>query len=220
MKYFPSTRLDVRYLVEHKSIEESRDCYEAGCDYICRCSKIDIIEYEDVNSFEILPTFLKKYPEDDPFVIYLIERTLSKANLEVEYSIRAGYYGEEIDSEEIHTPDIKIDEENTHALINAALIQEYGYSLGYEDKDIYYDKVLLKDIIHSRNHPVTTKEYKNKMPSPIDYYGNLYCSQVPLCICIPDGDKYKIIDGNHRIGHLKSHSNFRDKKRVPILLIK
>lgn len=176
----------------------STDCEEHGCpkEGICRCSTIKdarVIEVGDITrNFGLL----------DEFQRYCVDRLLVARKIwdtdNWEVRVRRGYYGQEIDGVYLENAN-KIEQEVNELLklsdtdkIKYVLKLEYGYILDVlENKDFEICEVERSSIIFGQEG-----HYKKLDKGMVEKYKDY---ELPRGICIQDGEKYRVIDGYHRI---------------------
>lgn len=207
------------YNINYKYDIESCTCHED----ICRCRNIINTRIED-SYIDLTPISdkISKYILDG-IEMYCIDRLLrickvydpNNWNIET----RMGYYGGEVSS-------IKLDDKVVQEVMAAArelhdikknfkkilyvLVQEYGYLLDSlkDISDASIDKVNLSDILIGQS-----EHYKQLDREVIKSY---YDHTLPIAICIAMcDDKYKLIDGYHRIAAAIQQK----KRKIKIIII-
>ncbi len=190
--------------------DDERDCIEAGCDSICRCGRIvnARIEDESVDRETLVNTYKNLKPND--FEKYCIDRILnsykvhSPDNWDIE--IVKGYYGQEIGNVIFNRTE-KVDETvkkmmdlktNKQKLL-MVLELEYGYILDeLKDKKSWrIRKVKREDLILGQKD-----HYKKVNRDIVEEYS---CCPFPRGVCLPEGNKFRLIDGYHRIAACKDN---------------
>lgn len=214
--YDVNYELNTEYAVDHD--ERCKDDY-------CRCSTIN----PEVSSFaykDIAAKIVRQFDIKNEKVIYCIDRICSTISIEDFYCRSCGgYYGEELDSITINNHELldrleeaidiklarkrkldklKIESESDDKIRNV-LIMEYGYLLEHiKTSSFSIIEIDTKDIIFPQT------DYLKKLSSTkIDSYKNHsgICGIVRL-----SGDKYKVIDGYHRI------SSNLNKSKIKVIL--
>lgn len=219
---------NLKHAIDH-DYDIERYCEHSGCKEdpsgACRCSKIINTTITDINVSKISKDIFDLYFSDDHstkrdyklkkiiygydkhFDIYVIDRIIRYYRIwdssSYDIKIFKGFYGEEIDSINIK-PGIalkisdKIEEilglESIKERIEALLLMEYGYLIPEMiDKDyeiIEVDKVN----IHFGN-----RDHHNKVKEKVlEFYSNKNYNGIRGVVHF-DGDKYRVIDGYHRI---------------------
>lgn len=207
-KYHVNYNLTYRY-------ENDDYCYGPGND----CSEnynyqyIDSVNIEYVyrldNSF-----FKKKYKVDSLIDIYCLERIYKLNGIynveNFECSVKPDYYGDEVDVVSFNNQS-KIDSDVQSFLklktnkqkIEYVLMKEYNYILPeINDKKSWIVKSIpVKNIIFSNlNH------FNNLNNDLVNFYHKNNYKYPPVCICLKDGNNYKIIDGYHRFKAVSTNS--------------
>ncbi len=219
---------NLKYLIDH-DYDIERNCEYNGCkedpELVCRCSRIVNTIINDVNISKISNEIYEMYFSDDHstkrdyklkkiiygydkyFDIYVIDRIIrfyriwDKSSYDIK--ICKGFYGEEIESINIK-PGIatkiseKIEEvlslESIKERIEALLIMEYGYLIPEMDDKEYEIIEIDKSDIHFGN-----REHYNKVKNKsLEFYSNKNYDGIRGVVHF-DGDKYRVIDGYHRI---------------------
>lgn len=179
------------------------NCKEYGCDYICRCSRIEDLSIESVNYNTIMNQVTQKI--QDPIILYCIQQITYKSGIDVdsfEVVVCGGYYGEELQNPIFNHKDKACLIENYKKLltmINSAdqvkyiLELEYGHILPALKK---MNKVEIKNInpkeislgnedYHKKINLMNLKKYKE--------YQGIYG------VCIQNKNNLRLIDGYHRV---------------------
>ena len=187
---------------------------ECDCDSICRQSVLRGAKVTDVDVEALANSMVLK--EDRGSILhYAIERMLVANRLydpdKWFIHISCGYYGEEITGITIDAQDSKpyvdlVNSRNELSMIRKILVEEYGYILpALEDlKKVEILEVSIDDVQPPAN------SYPKKISDTV-YVDR----ELPHCVCIKDGDYYRIIDGNHRYASALS----RKKKKIKIVLM-
>ena len=220
------TKLPPKKFLEHKSFscflsdydyDIIKNCSEYGCDDICRCSKIENVRINSIPCFfGEIQSFFKAFGELDH---YCIERILNCFGIYDpdfwEPQIGRGYYGEELENFSFNQANevnsyidnllsLKFDCEK----INYILKLEYGYILdSIKDKTDWSIKKVDKNLIKFGNEAYTSRLNRSTI---IRYEKSTY--DMPICVCLPIDDKFKLIDGYHRFSALKN-----DVKKIKII---
>ena len=172
-----------------------RNCKGNGCDYICRCGRIEHcrIEFGPQKLAEEIGTS----PEEIWIYSWWFKQNIKEYHFT--YSIGRGYYGDELKSISCEDVDgicqkFEMFLENNKTLsekIECLLVQEYSYvQEDLKNKGWFLKEVLVSDVL-------TNAHFKNKntvleiLKGNPDFYSN-----IPLCKKI--GKVYQIIDGHHR----------------------
>lgn len=216
---------DFKYCGVDYDYDSETDCESHGCDSICRCSTIINKEIKSVNVSELSEEIYDLYFPSDKSTkrhnkinsilygagkdldIYCIDRILRVHKIWEDHNwdiqVMGGYYGEEIGDITMNTPVAKIvqkDIENVLSIekskdkIEYILNIEYGYILPELDNKSYEIIEVPKNLIvfGSDGH------YKKIQTQDIEHYNDKNYSGI-RGIVIKSGDKYRIIDGYHRI---------------------
>lgn len=233
--------LKLAYNCVHYDYNVERNCEGYGCDEICKCGKIidvvvtsvDISELSEEIYWQLEPTNKKSKKRNSKLANilysgdivdrYCIHRILTAHKVWYEgywnVGIESGYYGEEIGDITIDVniiTKISKDVDTMYKLptlsdkIKYVVNLEYGYlnntiqNAEFELLSIYKNDIDFKKL--NQNH---IKDIKSKDT----YYYNDENYYYPKGIIKKSGDKYKIVDGFHRI--LTSNS-----KKIEVFCIK
>lgn len=198
---------DLKYLIKYDT-HYSHNCETYKCDYICRCGVLTSCDITiDVGS---LLNLCEKYSSGTDIEKYLdfwyLKNTI-KSN-DFEYHSCSGYYGEELSRINLITLDLSFNNLSISDKIRYLLTLEYKIIIGllqpYFTPEYTWEikNVNISDVISNitPNKNKTIEYYKsihfhlNKVSElEKNKYKNIF---VPLCI--PDINKYKVIDGHHR----------------------
>ena len=179
------------------------DCERYGCDQYCRCGIIDTSSFTmEESHFEHL---MKAYWGKESLATqYAIERALNTCLNSIDswdIQVCEGYYGQEIGKcvidysvrrklEGILEQILKATTDSKK--IEICLTAEYGYLLeGVKDAQFEVVSISTKKIVFGQ------LEYTKKLSKDIIYKYQYY--SLPLGIVIPDGEKYRVVDGYHRL---------------------
>jgi len=182
--------------------DEERDCEVAGCDSICRCSKITATRITSINSFAIANDVMELLDSEDPSLRDVIENYIKNKVSESDFDIAVsgGYYGDEIDYVKMnHSKAVEILEfalsvrnKSTSDLVQQALLLHHGYvlnqheNINVEQKKISYKELISKALMTNKFADIN-KVKRFDIPDQ--------CSGL---ILEENNGRYKIIDGNHR----------------------
>lgn len=188
------------------------DSDNSGCtctDY-CRCGRIINVKINHVpNPWEIVNIF---YEKESKLAKYCIDRILTCLKIYLpdqwDVNICSGYYGEEVGSVRLrngNTFEGKIQEllslKNDTERIRYALNLEYGFLLdSIKNVDWTVIKVAKSEIVFPQD------TYVKKLDSlSVDQY-----RKYPFArgIVLSDGDRYKVVDGYHRLSAAPSKGKF------------
>lgn len=191
--------------------ENGTDDCECGDDY-CRCSTIVNARVEDVPcdrlAEEIAPKSL--------LVKYCVERILQhfkplhdSSNWDIK--VEGGYYGEELGEVKLN-PEVadslsrlllSLNDASDNDIVETALQVEYGFVLSsLRDKTWTVERVLLSNVdLGNKNHAEDLDEKR-----VTSYRLN---KKIVSALVLKIGDKYRVIDGYHRITAAK-----RDKEQA------
>ena len=200
--------LDIEYDTE-------RNCQEAGCDSICRCSKIENIKIKNLDivgfGYLIHERLFGCRTKVDDLNIYIIDRIIRCLHTwedSFDVNTRNGYYGEEIGSISYNNKNEfcrMFNEVNQQtdllSKVKKLLTFEYGYILPKIEK---YDTAEIMSVnISDIKFP--NDEYMKKVSQEdIKAYENY-----PYILCVVD-HQFNIIDGYHRV--IATKKNFKRKK--------
>jgi len=205
-------------------VDYSRSECCGGCDDYCRCSTI---QGERVKKAH--PQYLSVHATPQKFrntiFHYCIERIFVALELweEDNWLIRicGGYYGEEIGEVSMTSQTRRALEEKINQLFSIesdiekilfVLNEEYGFIADILKKA---KKASIKNIsmddIKMGNMEYHLKLRKGKCP----YYSKDDEYTLPVAVCVPDGDKYRIVDGYHRYATAMQEN----RKKVDIILL-
>jgi len=219
-----------QYRIDY-DIDGSYNCEENGCndEGICRCYTIHNVEIKSVDIaaiaesiyqsiFDEKSTQFKRdnkinkllFGIDRNIDVYCIDRILRSNKLYDPESWEANwgsdYYGEEVNNININRGISKKLSEQFDELftlntlkekIDYVLIKEYGYIL-----DKIKDKEYEVKVINTEDITFPQEEYKKKIDSTDYYSDNRY--NLIRGVCYFDGEKYKVIDGYHRLTSTKN----------------
>jgi len=220
------SKLDFLYDVQYDLNTEYAEDHDERCkDDYCRCSTIS----PEVSSFaykDIAAKIIRQFDIKNEKIIYCVDRICSTIRIDDFYCLKSGgYYGEELDSITIdnyeildkleESIDIKLsrkrkldklkNESELDDKIRDVLTMEYGYLLDYiKASSFSIIEIDTKDIIFPQ-----TEYLKTLSSAKVGVYKNHsgICGIVRL-----SGNKYKVIDGYHRIS-----SNLH-KSKIKVIL--
>lgn len=212
-------KTSLQWIVDY-DYERSRcicDAYERG-DY-CRCTTIEHAWIDNVNVHRVVNELYRKHSRTDSDIdMYCFDRICyafkiyDKDFYEVETC--GGYYGEEVegvyfeDEEKIFNAYYEMLELNTILeKIQYCLKLEYGYLI--DCVEFVTSAAIIE--VSPNNIRVPQTEYFIKLENNVieEYKGR----DLPIAVCIRDGDKYRLIDGYHRFVANK------DRDRVDIVVL-
>jgi hypothetical protein len=188
------------------------DCENYGCESegICRCGTIEDAVVNNIDFQRVNSEICKRYSAESITEVYCVERLIRIHELyspeKWDVKIESGYYGQEIDGIFIIESVANALEKDIDSLLKLrdgaqkfkyVLIQEYGYLLnGLQDKeDCHIIEIDKKDII------LQTEHYNKLDKNAVKSYEK-HC--LPLGIVVKKGDKFRLIDGYHRINSSKN----------------
>lgn len=200
-------------------------CEEFGCDDICRCSTIIYpnLSKIDCNLIirEIYDSFFGKklsdkresklnkilYDITDSIQYYTIDRICRYYKIWDkdfwDIKITNGYYGQEIGSVELKKlPEIlkkieaALEINSLKQRIDFLLNLEYGYILPILEKKEYKLETI------ERSDIIIGNETHYKKVKIFDDYSDLKYNSI-ICVVIKDNNKYRLIDGYHRLSSTK-----------------
>ena len=181
---------------------------ESGCQY----QSIDHVNLEYVIRFDV-SFFKRKYKTSNIIDIYCLERIYKLNGIydisNFEYSTRKDYYGDEVDNISfIKQSKLDVDIQSFLKLktnkqkIEYVLMKEYNYILPEinNKKSWTVKSIPIKNIVFSNlNH------FNNLNNEMLEFYSKSKLNY-PVCICLKDGEKYRLIDGYHRFKSIPSNS--------------
>lgn len=199
--------VEIEYDIETHcaEIDEDPDDY-------CRCGTIEnarVAKDVDVNKL-IKTRFSKESLKKNTIGVYIYDRILRKVGLRKEdFSIKiiGGYYGEEIDGVYLKEDKLNrmreyfytfVDMPDDMEKVRFTLNLEYGHILDclkHENLRCYVQNVSLNDI------EAYNKDYMRKIDDASMFYGEDYL--LPRGILLKTGNKFRIIDGYHRVNEAK-----------------
>jgi len=179
--------------------EISRDCFNHGCDGVCRCSRYSSLKLNsiDVNAMiYCIKTSLRKNDKrkENKLFLYCLERLCNQYTVDCfSLNVVNGYYGEEIngvvlDDESLIEQFLALN--NPTEWVEFYLKQEYGYVLeDLKNLNWIIEKVDLKYIVVPNTYRKLNRKTVEK-----------YCKQYKndFLSCLTDCN-YKLIDGYHRV---------------------
>lgn len=204
MKKSVFNKTNLQYIVDYDYERSGCHCdaYEKG-DY-CRCTTIERTWIENVNVKEVIEKLYHRHSRSDSYIDkYCFDRICyafeiyDKHLYEVETG--GGYYGEEVygvwfDNEEriVNAYNEMLTRNTVLEKIQYCLKREYGYLI-----DCVKSATSAAIIEVSPNSICPPqKEYFVKVDkNVIEEYKN---RDLPIAVCIRDGDYYRLIDGYHR----------------------
>jgi hypothetical protein len=178
-------------------------CDEDGCNDICRCRTISNARVTKVNVQGVLAKLVgeRQIPEIDRYCahrILTINKVYSPDNWNV--GVEGGYYGQEIgdvtlDSKVAEKIDRGLHEvwclKSNRAKIEYVLELEYGCILEKLEGCTYEIDVIGRSLLtFQQEHYIRLDQ--EAVASYKDY-------DLPRGICLADGDRYRLIDGYHRV---------------------
>lgn len=179
------------------------DYERSGCtcnDYPCRCTTIEHTWINKITPSDVIKNIMpKKMTELEKYCfdrLCYINKIYDKDYYEI--NVCSGYYGEEIDSIYFENEEKVLEEfSNLQSLSDAKKILrilelEYGYVLKSIEnaRSVTITEVNKNDIVFPQEE-YHCKLEKDVVESYSDY-------NLPRCVVIKQGFKYKIIDGYHR----------------------
>jgi hypothetical protein len=181
---------------------------ESGYQY----QSIDHVNLEYVIRFDI-SFFKRKYKTSNIIDIYCLERIYKLNGIydisNFEYSTRKDYYGDEVDNISfIKQSKLDVDIQlflklkTNKQKIEYVLMKEYNYILPEinNKKSWTVKSISIKNIVFSNlNH------FNNLNNEMLEFYSKSKLNY-PVCICLKDGEKYRLIDGYHRFKSIPSNS--------------
>ncbi len=234
--------VDFKYSGVEYDYRTENSCVESGCDSICRCGVIvdecvigvdvSILSNEIYNMYFDNSKLTKRnntinsilYGTGEELDRYCIDRILRSHKVWLSHNwdivVEGGYYGQEIGhvrlesrvSSKIQDDINEVISINTNAgKVEFVLNLEYGYILpeldgcNYEIVDIDVNSIIFGSI----------GQYKKVQSEKLEHYIDIKYSG-PRGVVKKDGDKYKIIDGYHRI----YAAGLTNKNKVGVNLIR
>lgn len=234
---------DFKYYGVDYDYDSENSCEESGCNSegICRCGVIINQRVENVNvvqmAEEIYNSYFDKstqqvrnnkidsllYGTGKELDIYCIDRVLrchkiwEGSNWDID--VQGGYYGEEIGNVTIQSPydkGIQDDIETVLALktiqekVNFVLNLEYGYLLPeLEGRDYELTTIDTKDVIFGSDG-----HYKKIQTKNVEHYVDISYKGIRGVVRKEAVDKYKIVDGYHRMYAAGLGKTKKDSVRV------
>lgn len=195
-KYSCEIKYDTYYQCQHGS-----DC--CNNDY-CRCGTIEDARVVEVpNMAYVVEKVAEFYGLTEEIDLYACDRllTLHKAWDKdfYEVSVCGGYYGEEIDSVHFGNSqklELAFEEycklKQVRSKVEFLLKAEYGHLIDSVQDKTWKIKLVKKDHILFGN-----KDYYRKMENEV--VENYKDYSLPKGICLQENDKFRIIDGYHRL---------------------
>lgn len=199
------------------------DYRRSGCtcnDDICRCTTIEDSWIENIHVNNVIEELYKKYKtKNDNFVDrYCFDRICHMLKIYdkdlYEIEVTSGYYGEEVDGIYFINEKKLADCYSTVQKLNKDIDKikyclefEYGYLIDSVKNTTRVSLVRL----YPSELIVPQREYFHRLfTSVVDYYKDI---KLPICICIKDNDKYRLIDGYHR------YAANEDKETIVIIVL-
>jgi hypothetical protein len=224
--------IDLYYKCVEVDYQNEYDCLNNGCDSICRCSTIVNSEVVEVNVTKLSNLIYDKLFDDETILgkresklnqilygigkdinFYTIDRILRKYKIwepqNYDIEICNGYYGEEIDGVFLfETIASKIEEqisiafsiEDLSGRIEYLLGLEYGHLLP-ELQDCVYNII---EIDKNDINFGAIDHLSNVRKKELEHYSDKNYQGIRGLV-IPTNDKYRLIDGYHRIHITTGH---------------
>lgn len=197
-------RLDVEY-------DTDDTCRSSMCehDFCCRCATIEnarVVDFDLAIVVDVLEEKIaksKKVPKNEIYKYreYFIDRICRILKISVDdfdVIISGGYYGEEIDGVEMCEKRFNSFVEHINAVFKCKNISN---ALHYV-LDLEYQSDQLKDkafsIIEASRSQIKLGNPRYGEMVKRSSYKHILDKDQPLCVCIKDGDFYRLIDGYHR----------------------
>ena len=206
---------DLTYIVDYNYERSGCHCNES----ICRCTTIENARVDEVNVSDVFNELYLKHVETYSAINeYCFERIcyLNKIFDKSEYTVEtcSGYYGEEVygvffDGEEavneIYNEILALEKDIDK--IKKCLELEYGYlSLPVQAAS---SAEVIEVPVKKRYCP--QMEYMRKLEK--DVIDEYKCRDLPVAVCIKNGNKYTVVDGYHRY----LANKMRDKVKIVVL---
>lgn len=198
------------YYVSGMTIDYSRDydCENNNCDNdICRCSSISNATIKEFNINTMIDSILEK--TKNIYLRYCIDRIIRQSKINKDsfnIPVVGGYYGDEINgvylydniNNSIHKKIAGLKDLSDIDKVKYILNLEYGYLL----KDVENAKEIKIVDINIDESFLSQEEYFKKVDISGDWYGEKF--NLPRGIFLMNGDKFRLIDGYHRVVKAKS----------------
>jgi hypothetical protein len=198
-RYSNSTYKDWNYLAIQCEYERS-DC-NGNCNDYCRCTSITITGHKNYSPSAIVRSISEKI--ESKFLKYAVDRIVHHLKLDnsFETAVVGGYYGEETGgtyltsnaNQNMITNLTALKDLSDIDIVKYVLTMEYGYLLD-SIKDCQEVEITEIDL----NLISFNNEYRKKIDNSENYYDEKY--DQPRGIFIKNGEKYRLIDGYHRVG--------------------
>ena len=196
-----TTEENVRSYVDY-SYDTEYHCEEYGCDSICRCGTLHNLKVTGISS-GMLEVFNLAHKPLDPLMEYLFDQIFyyGKCPMDTdcfEFKVEPSYYGEEVEAVYFYDDhDIgvmygllkKFMDASDIERVKWALEREYGFLTDEVKRcsQVEVKKLSLKRI--NRAKPLKRPEYRAWHGTKKYFIAG---------VVIPDGNGYKLVDGNHR----------------------
>lgn len=176
------------------------------CDepYVCRCTTIEHAWINNINVHKVVDELYREHSKTDSYIDeYCFDRICHAFRIydkdSYEIDIGAGYYGEEVygvyfeDEEKIFNAYHEMLALNTPLeKIQYCLKLEYGYLIDCVESLAYASIIE----VSPNDIRLPQTEYFIKLENKvIEDYKN---RELPIAVCVKDGNKYRLIDGYHR----------------------
>ena len=206
-RIFKNTNLE--YCVDYDYERSSCSC---DADY-CRCTTIDHAWVSKVDVCLAIKELYRKYSKTNSYIDeYCFDRICYAFKIYdkdlYEVDIGAGYYGEEVYGVHFKNEDKIIDtydkllELNTNIdKIKYCLELEYGYLI---ERVKSTTTATIADVLSDSIKTPQTEYYIKVDKNVIEEYKN---RDLPVAVCIRDGNYYRLIDGYHRYVANKERDN-------------
>ena len=213
MKKCGFKKTDLSWIVDYDYNRSPCTCnaYENG-DY-CRCTTIEHAWVEDINVRDVVNELYRRHSRTDSYIDkYCFDRICHAFKIYDKYFYEVetcgGYYGEEVEGvyfeneEEVFNAYYEMLALNTVLeKIQYCLKLEYGYLIGCVESAT--SAAIIE--VSPNNIRTPQKEYFVKVDkNVIEEYKD---RNLPIAVCVRDGDKYRLIDGYHRFVANKDRDN-------------
>lgn len=213
MKKCDFRKTDLSWIVDYDYDRSPCTCnaYENG-DY-CRCTTIEHAWVEDINVRDVVNELYRRHSRTDSYIDkYCFDRICHAFKIYDKYFYEVetcgGYYGEEVKGVYFENEEKVFDAYYEMLAMNTVLekIQyclklEYGYLIGCVESAT---SAAIIEASPNNIRPPQTEYFIKVDKDMIEEYKN---RDLPIAVCVRDGDKYRLIDGYHRFVANKDRDN-------------
>lgn len=212
-KFFKSTRRYNWKYLDVIDFDYDRNNDNCHCPDYCRCSVIVNIELTRFSMNNMIDILLKNI--NSQILKYSIDRIIRSSKLnENDFNLVTcgGYYGEEVDGLYLSEEKNKFLSDKISELIELSDIDKIKYVLNLEYGhllDVVKESIDFSIENINMNNINFQDDYRKKIDVTENFYDEKF--QLPRGIFVKSGDRYRLIDGYHRVMKAKSMNYFEVK---------